>query len=116
MKPAQAHRNHPAYWAFLLHRLSGLALILFLPLHFLVLGMALQGNSSLDEVIRWTDNPWVKTGEWILVTLLALHLAGGLRVLALEFLPWSTRQKTWIALSAAASLFVGLIFLLNLIQ
>jgi len=111
----KAHRNHPAYWAFLLHRLSGLALILFLPLHFLALGTALQGEASLEAFIRWTDNPLVKLAEWLLVTLLALHLAGGLRLLALEFLPWSARQKTWIALSAAASLFIGLIFLLNLI-
>ena len=28
-------RNHPAWWAFLVHRISGLALALFLPLHFL---------------------------------------------------------------------------------
>ena len=113
MRLSKPHRNHPAYWAFLLHRLSGLTLVVFLPLHFLALGTALQGEAGLDGFIRWTDQPLVKLGEWILVTLLALHLAGGLRLLALEFLPWSDRQKTWIALSAAASVFIGLIFLLN---
>ena len=34
------HRNHPGFWAFALHRVSGLALVLFLPFHFLVLGLA----------------------------------------------------------------------------
>ena len=35
-------RNHPAWWAFLVHRVSGLALAIFLPLHFLALAMALR--------------------------------------------------------------------------
>ena len=39
MKP---HRRQPLYLAFLLHRLSGLGLALFLPFHFYVLGLALQ--------------------------------------------------------------------------
>ena len=46
--------------------------------------------------------------------LLAIHLTGGLRLLALEFLPWSPRQKTAIAGSAGAALLIGLLFLLNL--
>lgn len=108
------HRSHPGYWAFIVHRLSGLALILFLPLHFLALGTALQGEVGLEGFIRWTDNGWVKAAEFILVLLLALHLAGGLRLLALEFLPWSERQKTWLALGAGVSLAVALLFALNL--
>ena len=31
-------RSHPAYWAFIVHRVSGVALALFLPLHFWALG------------------------------------------------------------------------------
>ena len=39
--PAWRNRDHPSYWAFLVHRVSGLALALFLPLHFWALGQAL---------------------------------------------------------------------------
>ena len=41
-----AHRNHPAYWAFVLHRLSGLALALFLPVHLYVLSMAIGDGAA----------------------------------------------------------------------
>ncbi len=34
--------NHPAYWAFVLHRFSGLVLALFLPAHFYVLALAIE--------------------------------------------------------------------------
>jgi len=105
-------RNHPAYWAFLVHRISGVALALFLPAHFLALASAIRGETALDDFLRWSDQPLVKAGEWILVMLLAAHLAGGLRLLALEFLPWRDWQKTLAALAAAFALFVGLVFAL----
>jgi fumarate reductase subunit D len=49
------------------------------------------------------------------VLLLAAHLAGGLRVLALEFLGWRRRQKDLVAASAGLSLAAGLLFLLNVL-
>ncbi len=101
-----AHRNHPAWWAFLLHRLSGLALVLFLPAHFLVLGTALN-EAAFAGVIAWTESPLVKFGEWGIVVLLALHMTGGVRLLALEFLPWSDRARTFIAVAIGASLAFG---------
>ena len=64
-------RSHPAYWAFLVHRLSGLALALFLPVHFWALGQALQGEARLESFLRWTDAPLFKFAEWGLVLLLA---------------------------------------------
>jgi fumarate reductase subunit D len=107
-------RNHPAWWAFLVHRISGLALAVFLPLHFWALGQALGGAARLDAFLAWTEQPLVKFAEWGLVLLLAAHLAGGLRLLALEFLPWRDWQKSLAAAAAAVALAVGLAFALAL--
>ena len=109
----RAHRRQPLYLAFLAHRLSGLALALFLPLHFWVLGRALAGEAALDRVLHWTSGPWFKFAEFGLVFLLALHLFGGLRLLALENLAWREPQKTLAALALAAAFFVGCGFLLR---
>src|SRR5690606_38702031 len=108
-------RNHPAYWAFIVHRLSGVLLALFLPLHFWALGQALQGAAALDGFLRWTEQPLVKFAETGLVLLLAAHMAGGLRLLALEFLEWREWQKTLLAVAAGVSLVAALAFLLNLV-
>jgi fumarate reductase subunit D len=105
-------RNHPAYWAFIVHRLSGLALTLFLPAHFYFLGTALAGEGAMDEFLHWTEQPLVIASEWLIVTLLAAHLAGGLRLLALELLPWRSWQKTLAALAAAFAVLAGLAFAL----
>lgn len=106
-------RNHPAYWAFVVHRLSGLLLTLFLPAHFLMLGQALHGEAQLDGLLRWTDAPLVKTAETVLILLLAAHLTGGVRLLMLEFLAWRNWQKALAAIAAGAAIAVGLGFALN---
>ena len=105
-------RKHPAWWAFLVHRLSGVALALFLPAHFLAMGLALQGEARLEEFLRWSEQPLVVAGEWVLVMLLAAHLTGGLRLLALELLPWQNWQKTLAALAGGFAVASGLLFLL----
>lgn len=108
-------RNHPAYWAFLVHRLSGLLLVLFLPLHFWALGQALQDEAHLDGFLRWTEQPLVKFAETVLVVLLASHFGGGLRLLMLEFLGWRDWHKSLLAAAAGLSIAAGLAFLLNVV-
>ena len=61
------HRSHPLWIAYLLHRLSGLALALFLPAHFYMLALALNQPDELDRFLRFADNPLVKIAEFGLV-------------------------------------------------
>ena len=114
MKSDFRARNHPAYWAFLVHRVSGVLLSFFIPLHFWVLGQALHGEARLESFLRWSDQPLVKFAETALVLLLAAHLTGGLRLLALEFLAWRDWHKSLLAAAAGVTLVAGLLFLLNL--
>ena len=51
----------------LVHRLSGIALALFLPLHFWALGQALHGEARLESFLRWTDQPLFHFAVWGLV-------------------------------------------------
>ncbi|MCP4188416.1 MAG: succinate dehydrogenase, cytochrome b556 subunit [Gammaproteobacteria bacterium] len=109
-------RNHKSYIAAIGHRLSGIALAIFLPFHFLLLGTALEGAEGLDAALAFTDSPLVKIAEWGLVMLLALHLLFGLRVLALEFTNWPNHAETlskWVLPSLVTSVFVGIIFLVH---
>ena len=107
-------RAHPAWWAFVVHRVSGLALALFLPLHFWVLGSALLGAPALDAFLSWTRQPLVKFAETLLVLALAVHLGGGLRLLFVEFVGWrADAQKTAVAAAGAFALAAALLFALN---
>lgn len=108
-------RAHPLWLAYILHRLSGLGLALFLPAHFYVLSMALNDAARLDAFLRLTDYTLVKLAEFGLVFLLAVHFFGGLRLMAFEWLPWSAPQKTWAAASLAGAFLISTTFLLRAI-
>lgn len=88
LSPRLSLRFSPSYLAFVLHRLSGVLLALFLPFHFLVLGLAIEGEARLDSMLAWTEQPLVKFAEWGLVVVFSLHLILGLRVLLIEWAPW----------------------------
>lgn len=103
-------RKESSYWVAMVHRVSGIALALFLPLHFWALSRALE----LDAFLDWTREPLVRIAEWGIVVALAAHLGGGLRVLALEFLPWQRWQKALAAGVAAFMVAVGLALALAL--
>ena len=106
-------RAHPLWLAYVLHRLSGIGLALFLPAHFWVLSLALTDAARLDGFLTFAELPLVKLAEFGLVFLLAVHMFGGLRLLALEWLPWRPAQKTLAAGAAAASFLIAGAFFLQ---
>ncbi|MEC9367124.1 MAG: succinate dehydrogenase, partial [Pseudomonadota bacterium] len=75
------------------------------------LGLALK-QDAFAGVIAWTANPLMKGVEALLVAALAVHFAGGVRLLAIEFFGLSRSQGLWIASAFAAGVGGGLIFLL----
>ena len=103
----------PLWLAYIVHRLSGLMLALFLPFHFWVLSLALTDPAQLDGFLSWTDHAAIKLAEMGLVFLLAVHIFGGLRLMALEQLGWTSRQKTLAAGTMGGAFLVACLFLLR---
>lgn len=108
-------RAHPLWLAYILHRVSGLGLALFLPLHFWVLSLAVTNPVQLDGFLQMTEHGVVKLTEFGLVFLLAVHMFGGLRLMAMEWLPWSAPQKTLAAIAASVSFLIAMLFLIKAI-
>ena len=74
-------------------------------------GLAISGEARLESFLRWSDQPLVKISEAVLLGLLAVHLLGGLRLLALENLPWRGGQARLALLAGAAAMAVVFVFL-----
>lgn len=110
----RASHKQPGFIAAVLHRLSGIALAIFLPLHFLALATALRGANALDSFLALTRQPLIQFLELSIVVALAVHLTLGLRVLAIEFFDFRERTAAALSACAAAVLGVGLVFLLGL--
>ncbi len=108
-------RAHPLWLAFILHRVSGLGLAVFLPFHFWVLALAMTKPARLDGFLMLTEATLVKVAEFGLVFLLAVHMFGGLRLMAMEWLPWSAPQKTVAAGATAVSFLIAALFFMKAI-
>jgi succinate dehydrogenase subunit D len=108
------HRQSILWIAALVHRLSALALAIFLPLHFLALGLAINGEARLEGFLRWSDQPAVKLAESGLVFLVMVHMLGGLRLLVIENLDWRDGQKQLATIAAGISAIVAFVFLARL--
>jgi len=108
-------RAHPLWLAYILHRVSGVGLALFLPLHFWVLAMAMTDPARLDGFLTLTESSIVKLVEFGLVFGLAVHMFGGLRLMAMEWLPWTPPQKTLAAAATAVSFLIAGLFLMKAI-
>jgi fumarate reductase subunit D len=79
------------------------------------LSSALSGADFLDKFLKVTQTPLIKIAEGGIVVALALHMALGLRILAIEFLPVRERTRVTISICLAAGFAVGLAFLLNVV-
>ena len=103
-----------AWYAALVHRISGVLLACFLPVHFLMLALVLTNAAGFDGFIAWTEQPFVQLAEVVLVFLLTVHLLGGLRVLLVEFLSWRAGRKDTIAFVLGVAVLVALGFYIGL--
>lgn len=109
----RASHTQRGFIAAMLHRLSGIALAIFLPLHFLALATALNGANALDAFLELTRQPLVKFAEWGIVVALAIHMTLGLRLLAIEFFDFHEKTLAALSVCVAAVFAVGLALILN---
>lgn len=67
-------------WAYILNRLSGLGLVLYLYLHMMVLSLLAQGPAGWDPFIAIAKAPWFLALDVVLLAGLLIHGLNGLRV------------------------------------
>jgi succinate dehydrogenase cytochrome b556 subunit len=79
--------------SFTLHRVTGIALVLFLFLHIWTLSAVFQGPASFETAIKKFDNPLGHAMEYTLFLAVALHLLNGLRITMVELLALAPQQE-----------------------
>ncbi|WP_336487895.1 succinate dehydrogenase, cytochrome b556 subunit [Methylobacterium nigriterrae] len=115
MRSPRAYRRNALWVAAMVHRLSGIGLAVFLPIHFLTLGLSLRGAAEFDAVLRFADSPAVKLAEGGLVFLLAVHFLGGLRILLVENFDWRVNQLRLATAAGGAAAMVAFAFLIRVL-
>jgi succinate dehydrogenase / fumarate reductase, cytochrome b subunit len=72
-------------WAFILNRLSGIGLTVYLFLHLIVLGTLARGPEAYDSFIQLAKSPLFVLGELFVVVGGLYHGLNGLRIALTSF-------------------------------
>lgn len=104
---ARAMRTGTAAW--LLQRLSGLFLTLYLIVHLIVIGTAVQGEDAFDDLLAAFDKAPFLILDASLVGVVAFHAMNGLRLILFDFAIGLRFQKLlfWMSFVVAVAVFIG---------
>jgi len=95
--------------AWLLHRLSGLALTFYLCLHIYVIHSLTYGPERFNAMMKFLGSPLFKALEIGLFGVILYHAFNGIRVIIIDFWGGSRIQKQlfYILMAVAALLFLA---------
>ncbi len=72
-------------YLYLLHRVTGLGLILFVIVHLIMTTVfRIQGQDVWEATMAILHNPWFKFGEYLVVVAFVYHALNGLRLIIQE--------------------------------
>jgi len=97
-------------WGFLVNRLAGLGLTLYLFMHLIVLGKLSRGADAYDGFVKLAHHPAIIAGEVLVVLAVLLHGFNGIRILLTSFGLEVGRQRFWLIVAAAIAILSGLYF------
>ena len=72
-------------YLFLLHRVSGVALILYLPVHVWITAQRLAGPAAWEATMRVFDRPVFVAGEFLILAAFVFHALNGIRLVLAHF-------------------------------
>ena len=80
-------------WAFILNRITGLGLTLYLFLHLVMLGNLAKGPEAYDGFIALVKNPLFLIGELLVIAAVFIHGLNGIRIALTSFGIGGGKQK-----------------------
>lgn len=96
------YKGSPGQWSWLLHRITGVAVILFLFAHVVDTAVVGWGPEAYNRVVSVYHNWVVKLLELGLVAAVLYHAINGVKIMVFDFWPASARRMKGIALASTA--------------
>jgi succinate dehydrogenase / fumarate reductase cytochrome b subunit len=108
------YRNDPGSLAYILHRVSGVGLIVYLFVHIWALSSLTKGRAVFAEEMAFFTTMPFKILEWALGILVMFHAFNGIRIAIVDFGQGARNHKLWLRLAYAITIIVviGMFFLI----
>jgi succinate dehydrogenase cytochrome b subunit len=97
------YRGGEGQWSWLLHRITGIGIFLFLLTHILDTAMIGWGPTAYNDVMAVFRHPLFRIGEVVLAGAVLYHALNGVRIIIIDFWPESTlvQKKLFYAVVVA---------------
>jgi succinate dehydrogenase / fumarate reductase cytochrome b subunit len=108
------YRGAIGQWSWVLHRISGLGVVLFLTLHVVDTSWAVFYPALYVEAIAIYQTPLFTIGEFALVACVVYHALNGIRIAIFDYRPelWKLQAKAAVVVLIATVLILIPVFIL----
>lgn len=103
------YRGREGQWSWVAHRLTGVAIILFLFAHVVDTAVVGWGPEKYNRVMSVYHNPIVRLLELGLVAAVLYHAVNGIRIMIVDFWPKTARFHRELLYGAMAVFVVAMI-------
>jgi succinate dehydrogenase / fumarate reductase cytochrome b subunit len=103
------YKGSPGQWSWLLHRITGVAVTLFLFAHVVDTAVVGWGPDAYNRVVAVYHNWVVKLLELGLVAAVLYHAINGVKIMVFDFWPASSKHMRPIALLSTALFLISMI-------
>ena len=87
------YRGREGQWAFILHRVSGLAIALYLYLHVVNIAMAMFGPEVSGPILQFFHQGAFRIGLVLVIAAVVYHAFNGLRIIVMDFTDWGVKYQ-----------------------
>jgi succinate dehydrogenase / fumarate reductase, cytochrome b subunit len=106
---ALRYRGREGMWTWMLHRLTGLGILLFLIIHVVDTGIIVFSPALYDEALMLYKSPVFRFAELLIFFSVLFHAANGLRIVVQDFWPAVMLRQRQLVWGAAAVVLVAMI-------
>ena len=100
-------------WAFILHRITGLALIFYLLMHIVVISTSVKGPQAFNQLLAILTTPFFVVLDLGLLAAILFHGLNGVRIVLFDTGVGIRSQKAifWVLMALAAAVWFTTLYL-----
>jgi succinate dehydrogenase / fumarate reductase cytochrome b subunit len=82
------------FLSFMLRRISGVALVIYLGMHIVAIGSVNSGSATFDDAMNFLQQPFFKLAEIALLAAVVYHAFDGIRLLIVHYFSVTEYRKS----------------------
>lgn len=103
------YKGHEGQYSWLLHRVTGVAIILFLFAHVVDTAVVGWGPDAYNRVVAVYHNWFVRLLELGLVAAVLYHAINGVKIMVFDFWPASTRYMKQLSIASTGLFLLAMV-------